>query len=178
MIFRYREKPTPSHSAAIEQAWKIHQAQADWTGKVDAKASFAFAIESAAMATTVALSGDKRLFSGRTAGINDALYWIGLLALLAGAFFAVAVVIPRLKSDGALKASKNNYIYFGHVRHWEPDELAQALNGRDILPVITKQIIVMGDIAWHKHRWVQISMWCGVLGALSLGACGLMISFI
>lgn len=163
---------------AIEQAWKVHQAQADWTGKVDAKASFAFAIESAAIATTVALSGDNRLFSGRSAGMIDVLYWIGLLALLAGAFFAVAVVIPRLKSDSALKASKRNYIYFGHVRHWEPDELAEALKSRDILPVITRQIVIMGDIAWQKHRWVQVSMWCGAFGGLFLGLCGLLISFI
>lgn len=178
MIFRAKRLKSGDDSAAIEKAWKIHQAQADWTGKVDAKASFAFAIESAAIATTVALSGNNRLFSGRPVGIIDLLYWIGLLALLAGAFFAIAVVIPRLKSAGALKASRSNYIYFGHVRHWEPHELAEALKTRDILPVITRQIVIMGDIAWSKHRWVQISMGCGALGGLSLGACGLLIGFL
>lgn len=178
MIFRSRDHPPAKDSAAIEQAWKIHQAQADWTGKVDAKASFAFAIESAAIATTVALSGESRLFSDRSAGMIDVLYWVGLLALLAGAFFAVAVVIPRLKSDGALKASRSNYIYFGHVRHWEPHDLAEALNTRDILPVITQQIVVMGDIAWQKHRWVQVSMWCGAIGGFCLGASALLISFL
>nr|AXV46557.1 hypothetical protein pA58H2_p11 [Arthrobacter sp.] len=177
MIFRSRAQPPADDKAAVEQAWKIHQAQADWTGKVDAKASFAFAIESAAIATTVVLSGDKRLFSGRPAGMVDVLYWMGLLVLLAGALFAVAVVIPRLKSDGAFKASKHNYIYFGHVRHWEAAELAEALKTRDILPVITRQIVVMGDIAWQKHRWVQISMWCGAFGGLLVGLCGLVISF-
>lgn len=163
---------------AIGQAWQIHQAQADWTGKVDAKASFAFAIESAGIATTVVLSGENRIFSARPAAIIDVLYWVGLVALLAGAFFAVAVVIPRLKSHGTFKASKRNYIYFGHVRHWEADELAEALKTTDILPVITRQIVVMGDIAWQKHRWVQISMWCGALGGLCLGASGFLLSFV
>jgi hypothetical protein len=119
-------------------------------------------------------------------GMVDVSYWVGLLALLAGAFFAVAVVIPRLKADGALKASKRNYIYFGHVRHWEANELAVALKSRDILPVITRQIVVMGDIAWQNHRWVQVSVWCGALDSLclglldswTLGLCGLLISFV
>lgn len=178
MIFNSKRLPSADNKNAIEQAWKIHQAQADWTGKVDAKASFSFAIESAAIATTVILSSDQRLFSERPSGIVDVLYWFGLLALLAGALFAIAVVIPRLKSEGALKASKNNYVYFGHVRHWDASELAEALRTRDILPVLTQQIVVMGDIAWQKHRWVQISMWCGAGGGFLLCLCGLIISFI
>lgn len=178
MIFNSKRIPPAGDKNAIEQAWKIHQAQTDWTGKVDAKASFSFTIESAAIATTVILSSHKRLFSDRTSGIIDVLYWLGLLALLAGALFAIAVVIPRLKSDGALKASKNNYVYFGHVRHWDASELAEALRTRDILPVLTQQIVVMADIAWEKHRWVQISMWCGASGGFLLCLCGLMITFL
>lgn len=178
MIFNLKRLPSADNKNAIEQAWKIHQAQADWTGKVDAKASFSFAIESAAIATTVILSSDQRLFSDRPSGIVDVLYWFGLLALLAGALFAIAVVIPRLKSESAFKASKNNYVYFGHVRHWHASELAEALRTKDILPVLTQQIVVMGDIAWQKHRWVQISMWCGAGGGFLLCLCGLIISFI
>ncbi len=162
----------------IDNAWKIHAAQADWTGKVDAKATFAFAFCSAVIGITVGLSAKDRLYSGLANGVAVTFYWIGLLALLAGAVFAITAVIPRLKSDGLQKASSENFIYFGHTQHWEPEDLAEALTSRDILPVITKQITVMADIAWQKHRWVQISMWCGASGGALLVASGLIQSFL
>ncbi|WP_284984448.1 Pycsar system effector family protein [Arthrobacter sp. efr-133-TYG-118] len=162
---------------AIDNAWKIHAAQVDWTGKVDAKASFAFALESAVIATTVALSADGRLFSNLTTGITPVFYWLGLLSLVAGAFFALVVVRPRLKATGLQKASSENYIYFGHAQYWESDELDAALRKGDILPVITRQIVVMADIAWQKHRWVQWSMTLGGVGGALLVACGLIQSF-
>jgi len=174
MIFR---KQLPSNDKAIEQAWKIHAAQAEWTGKVDAKASFAFAVESAIIATTVALSANGRLFSNLDGWLDGALYWIGVLSLLAGAFFALVVVRPRLKADVVKKMAKENFIYFGHVQYWESDDLAHALKERDILPVITRQIVVMADIAWQKHRWVQLSMSLGGVGGALLVACGLIQRF-
>lgn len=88
---------------AIHSAWKIHAAQAEWTGKVDAKASFAFAIESAIIATTVALSANGRLFSNLNGWLTGTLFWLGILSLLAGAFFALVVVRPRLKADAVKK---------------------------------------------------------------------------
>jgi hypothetical protein len=162
---------------AIDNAWKIHAAQVDWTGKVDTKASFAFALESAIIATTVALSASGRLFSDLPPGIGPLFYWLGLLSLVAGAFFALVVVRPRLKATGLHKGSEENYIYFGHAQYWEGDDLAAALKERDILPVITRQIVVMADIAWQKHRWVQWSMTLGGVGGALLVACGLIQSF-
>ncbi|MCC9175848.1 Pycsar system effector family protein [Arthrobacter sp. zg-Y179] len=174
MIFR---KQPPSNDKAIEQAWKIHAAQAEWTGKVDAKASFAFAVESAIIATTVALSANGRLFSNISGWLDETLYWIGVLSLLAGAFFALVVVRPRLKADVVKKMAEDNFIYFGHAQYWESGDLAQALKERDILPVITRQIVVMADIAWQKHRWVQLSMSLGGVGGALLVACGLIQRF-
>ena len=166
-----------SDKDAIDNAWKIHAAQAEWTGKVDAKASFAFAVESAIIATTVALSADGRLFSDPNGWPDSAFYWIGILSLLAGAFFALVVVTPRLKADIVKKMAGDNFIYFGHAQYWESDDLATALKERDILPVITRQIVVMADIAWQKHRWVQLSMTLGGVGGALLVACGLVQNF-
>jgi hypothetical protein len=163
---------------AIETAWKIHAAHVDWTGKVDTKATFAFAFCSAVIGIAVGLSAKDRLYSGLANGTSVTFYWIGLLALLAGAIFAITAVIPRLKSEGLQKASAENFIYFGHTQHWEPEDLRDALTNRDILPVITRQITVMADIAWQKHRWVQISMWCGASGGALLVASGLIQSFL
>lgn len=162
---------------AVDNAWKIHAAQVDWTGKVDTKASFAFALESAVIATAVALSAKDRLFSDLPEGIVTLFYWAGLLSLVAGAFFALVVVRPRLKASGVQTTSADNFIYFGHVQYWEADNLAEALKARDILPVITRQIVVMAEIAWQKHRWVQWSMTLGGVGGALLVACGLIQSF-
>lgn len=163
--------------SALDNAWKIHAAQVDWTGKVDAKASFAFALESAVIATTVALSADGRLFSSLPPGVVSVFYWLGLLFLAAGSFFALVVVRPRLKASQIERSSAENFIYFGHAQYWESDDLAVALKERDILPVVTRQIVVMAEIAWQKHRWVQHSMTLGGVGGALLVACGLIQSF-
>lgn len=157
---------------AVDSAWKIHAAQADWTAKVDVKASFALTLETAAIATVVALSAPGRLYSSLQGPTVVGLYWIGLALLGIAAFFAIIVVTPRLKSEAARKSYPDNYIYFGHVRHWEAEELAKTLREGDILPVLTRQITVMGDIAWQKHEWVQRSLFLGGIGGACLIICG------
>ncbi|WP_454810540.1 Pycsar system effector family protein [Paenarthrobacter nitroguajacolicus] len=163
---------------AIDNAWKIHAAQVDWTGKVDAKASFAFALESAAIVSTVALSASGRIFGDLSDPTAGWFYGIGLALILVGATFAVAVVIPRLKSDLVKSKSPENYIFFGHAQHWEPDDLATALKDDDILPVISRQIVVMADIAWQKHRWVQLSMFTGCAGGVCIVFAALILRFL
>ena len=49
-------------------------------------------------------------------------------------------------------------MFFGHLRHWNSDNLAKALSERDILPVLSRQIVNMSCIAWGKHRSVQLSL--------------------
>lgn len=162
---------------AIDNAWKIHAAQVDWTGKVDTKASFAFGLESAAIVATVALSAEGRIFGDLSDPTAAWLYGLGLLLILVGAFFAVTVVVPRLKADLVKQKAPDNFIYFGHAQHWEPDELTIALQEREILPVISRQIVVMADIAWQKHRWVQLSMFTGCSGGVCIVLAALVLRF-
>lgn len=161
----------------IDNAWKIHAAQADWTGKVDAKASFAFGLESAAIVAVVALSAKGRIFGDLSDLTAACLYGAGLALILIGAVFAVTAVIPRLKSDEVKKKSADNFIYFGHAQNWEPEDLDVALKEREILPVISRQIVVMADIAWQKHRWVQLSMFTGCAGGVSIVLAALVLRF-
>lgn len=163
---------------AVDNAWKIHAAQVDWTGKVDAKASFAFALESAAIVSTVALSAEGRIFGDLTDPAAAWLYGLGLALILVGAVFAVAVVIPRLKSDLVKSKAPDNYIFFGHAQHWEPEDLTSAIKGGEILPVISRQIVVMADIAWQKHRWVQLSMFAGCAGGACIVLAALVLRFL
>jgi len=155
-----------TNSDGVDAAWRIHQAQTDWTGKVDAKASFIFAIASASMATAVALSVNGRVFHDISHTWLKIGYWLGLACLLCGVLLASLVVVPRLRRSTALKnESKNNFIYFGHLRHWTPEELEVALKQNDILSVLSRQLVIMAGIAWKKHRWAQWALRFTLLGA-------------
>ncbi len=152
---------------ALDTAWKIHAALADWTGKVDAKASFAFALESAALATLVALSAPGRILS-ELDGLAAVANWGGVLLLLAGAALSLLAVIPRLRSGSARKEAASNYVYFGHLRHWQPNDLVISMQQGDTLRVLARQIVNMSVIAWRKHRLVQLSMLSGAVGVATL----------
>jgi len=69
----------------------------------------------------------------------------------------------------ATSESADNFIIFGHLRLWDPVAPSTALRDRDLLPVLSRQILDTSKIAWRKLRRVQISLWCAVLGTAALG---------
>jgi len=160
-------------SSPLDTAWKIHAAQVDWTGKVDAKASFALTISAAALATTVALSADGRTFSRLSERWEQLAYWSGVALVLAGALCALVVVVPRLRLRNVASEAATNYIYFGHLRLWTAERLVEELTEGDALPVVARQSVIMAMIAWRKHRWVQRSMVCAGSGIGLLVVAGL-----
>ncbi|MGW2426163.1 Pycsar system effector family protein [Streptomyces sp. NPDC001709] len=159
---------------ATETAWRIHGALGEWTARVDAKASFALTLESAATAGIVALSADGHMFSHLHGWGVRAPLWAGTILILIGGIFASLVVVPRLRPAKTLAAeAPNHFIYFGHLRHRETTELTTALLQTDVLPVLSQQLIKMSDIAWRKHRHVQWSFICFGLGAGTVFVAGL-----
>ncbi|MFG6294122.1 Pycsar system effector family protein [Streptomyces rochei] len=156
-----------SSSDPHETAWRIHAALGEWTARVDAKASFALTLESAALAGIVALSDKNRLFSNLTGfGVRGPL-WAGILLILTAAVLAILVVAPRLRAKKKLEAeSSENFIFFGHLQFWEPTALAQKLQEQDMLPVLTNQLVNMSKIAWRKHRFVQLSFLLAGIGGV------------
>lgn len=153
----------------IETAWRIHGAQVDWIGKVDSKASFALAIESAVLVSVAGASQDGPL--SHLSGFWElALYRGGIICLIVGVLLAITVVAPRIRSghpDEEVK--KKHFIHFGHLRHWEPQELARALQDADLLAVLCDQVVIMAQIAWSKHLRVQASLAAGVAGGALIG---------
>lgn len=149
----------------LDTAWKIHQAQSDWTGRVDAKASFIFALSSAAVATTVTLSAKGRVFHNLPEQWLQWMFWAGLALLALGVYLSSRVVIPRLRASKMRSEYKANFIYFGHLQHWSASDLEAALREQDPLPVISSQIVAMAKIAWKKHRFAQWALRCGIAGA-------------
>lgn len=157
--------------SAEETAWRIHEAQADWTGKVDAKASFSFGIQAAVIAAVVALTADDKLFD-QFNGWWVWLFVVGLLLLMAGALVAALVVAPLLRSKNLEKESERDFIYFGHLQYLEPRELERRLRDVDPIPALSRQITRMADIAWKKHVKVKWSIWLGAGGGFLLVVSG------
>lgn len=176
-MFGKRSKGGIKHDEAIETAWRIHGAISDWTGKVDAKASFAFALESAGIATAVALADDSKVFSRLEGPGQEILYWGGLLTLTVAAVFAVWVVIPRLRMRKVKEEYPNNFIYFGHLKFWDSKRLPATIEQTDLLPILTHQMVEMSKITWKKHIAVVWSIYLALTGGTALVACATLIRF-
>jgi hypothetical protein len=158
------EPPDP-----IDTAWRIHAANVDWTGKVDSKASFALAIETALMAGVVSLTSDQRRLSDLDGFLVRASFCLGLMALIAALLCVVWVVRPRLRSKSVEAEAPGNFIFFGHAQHWKPTDLAEALPKADMLSMLSRQIVVISKIAWMKHRMLQFSMTFATIGVGLVG---------
>jgi len=150
---------------AVDFGWKIHSALADWTGKVDAKASFALAAESAGLIATINLTAQGRAFSSLRHLWQVVGLWLAIGLLLFAAILAIVAVTPRLRRGRIDAEAATNFIYFGHLRHWQPDDLTQALLRRALLPTLATQCVNMSGIAWRKHRLVQSSLTLAAIAA-------------
>ncbi|WP_083275531.1 Pycsar system effector family protein [Pseudonocardia sp. HH130630-07] len=161
--------------SGIENAWKIHAAISDWTGKVDTKASFALTLEAAGLSAIVLLTRPQQPLSQISSQLGLATFWLGCILLFSAALAAIAVVMPRIRSDRTAQEWPDNYIYFGHLRHWSSDALADRLQSSkdDILPILSRQLVNMSKIAWRKHRIVQVSLALAMLGGFLVTTGGL-----
>ncbi|WP_328844702.1 Pycsar system effector family protein [Streptomyces sp. NBC_00258] len=139
---------------------------------MDTKASFALTVESAVLVAITALSNSGRRL-GRIDGCAIWSFYFGVAALAIGALFAISVVSPNLRKGKVSFESRDNFVFFGHVRHWDPADLETALRERDILPVLTRQLVVMSEIAWKKHERVKKSFAFAVLGAFLVVLAGI-----
>lgn len=144
-----------------EYAWRVHAALDSWTGKVDTKASIALAIEGAAFGFALSQSREGEALASLD-GWHETLYYIGLGFVLLSIGCALLTVFPRLRrrASGRRSEWRKNTIYFGHLRHWDPAELARELEG-DNLPHGTQlatQLVSMAKVAWRKHAWLQGSL--------------------
>jgi hypothetical protein len=160
---------SPDYSVAEDRAWRIHAALADWTGKVDSKATFCFALESGALVVVANLTSDGRLFGSLHTSIQKWIFALGVLLLIAGVLCAALVIAPRMNRAEIAQTWKTNTIYFGHLRLWETATLEKVLQEDSILPSLSAQLTAMSKIAWRKHLIVQWSLILGLSGAFSLG---------
>lgn len=159
--------------ASHDFAWRVHSALDSWTGKVDTKASISLAIESATFGFVVTLAKQGEWFSD-LGGVALIFHRIGVGVLLAAVLLAVLVVIPQLDRRKSKRNWRSNMIYFGHLRHWHPKELARALNQEQLYnEQLAEQLVAMAKIAWRKHAVLQWSLALFVCGAGCLVIAGL-----
>jgi hypothetical protein len=155
-----------------EFAWKVHDALDSWTAKVDTKASIVLAIEAALAGFVITLS-DK---GGRLSGLHGHrvdLDRAGLALVGTSVLLSLAVVMPQLGRRKARRNWSSNMIYFGHLRRWDPNELAASLaKGAPTEGHLARQLVTMSKIAWRKHSWLQCSLLCLVVGAALLAWAG------
>ncbi|MPQ96869.1 hypothetical protein GB931_02815 [Modestobacter sp. I12A-02628] len=149
----------------VDTAWRVHGALADWTGKVDTKASFVLTIESALLVTIIALSSSGRRLFGLD-GAALILFWFGVASIVLGVVAVAMVVKPRVRRRDVAQEWHDNYIFFGHLKSWSPAELGEALSEKPVLPVLARQLVNMSKIAWRKHLLVEVSLLCAAVGTV------------
>lgn len=164
----------PGKYSGLDIGWRVHGALIDYTGKADSKAGFALSVELAALATAVALSSKDRVFGQLGLSWTAGLFYGGILLMICAVGFAVAAVGPRLHSRQTERHWRTNFIYFGHLRFWEPADLTRALQEADPLPVLCRQLVDLSRILWIKHRRVQLSLWLAFTSGAALLLAGLL----
>jgi hypothetical protein len=148
------EKPEPSN----ELAWRIHGELGNWTARVDTKASIALATEIATVGFVLSLTAKDGLLFGH-AGLSLLAIQTGLIVLGLSALLAILVVLPQLRRRKLKQEYKSNFIYFGHLRFWDPKALRENLEADTLgMQAISNQLVRMSTIAWRKHVWLQWSL--------------------
>lgn len=163
------EEPTDQpHRPASEGAWKIHDVNDSWIGRVDVKASIVLAVESAVLGLLIGLStGAQKL-----ASLRGARHWcdsaaLGLLAL--SSLLSLIAVCPQLGRGGSRSNEEDRLVFFGHVRKWEHEKLAAEFDqGRPNNLDVARQIVSLAKVSWRKHVLLQWSIGVFVLGVIVL----------
>lgn len=163
---------TQQVQGSSEFAWRVHEAQEAWTAKVDAKASIVLSLETAVMAALFAVQSPSLLL-GRLTGWRSMLADVGVGLHVIAVVLAAAAVIPMLGRTKIHRAERmQNAIYFGHLRHWKPDQLLPWLaqmSPQQELDQLNRQLIALSRRNWRKHRNLQLAMLAALFGAAIIG---------
>lgn len=155
-------------SRAEEYGWRVHGALDSWTGKVDTKASIALAIEAAVFGFVISLSEEHKRLADLH-GAEQCFYRVGSSFILMSTLCALLVVAPQLNRRASSRDWRTNTIYFGHLRHWDPADLARTLRDRRTdEEQLARQLVAMSKIAWRKHALLQWSLGLLVAGTVCL----------
>ncbi len=156
----------------IDFAWKAHEAQGEWTARVDVKASILLASQVGLLLVAAAVASSRNLSDTPLAGV---LGFIAAALLIAGGAAAAAAVYPMLENS---KSGGTDLLYFGRVRRMTGDEVIRGI--REMSPAeelqsLAGQLTRISKANWRKHRLLQVSIW--LMGAgVAVGCIALIIA--
>jgi hypothetical protein len=150
-----------------DTAWRLLDSVSEAVARADAKASFALSVQSAVLVTLGALTGSGVTFVHMRRGL--VLAWLGVALLAVGVFCAAMVVRPDLRCGRQPQVEADEFVFFGHLRHWRPGELESRLRKGDALPELSRQLVILSALAWRKHQWVNWSFTLGTVGCVVVG---------
>jgi hypothetical protein len=169
-----QEQPaTPQDERGLDFAWRTHSAIGEWTAKVDTKSSIVLSLGGVILGFLITLTARGRLLADQH-GWRLFTLRTGLGVISLGVILAAYAVFPRLKRRQAKQIWKDNYVYFGHLRHWDPKKLKAALLNQTIdeqLEVLAKQLVATSKISWNKHAALQRAMML-IFGGVAIVALG------
>jgi Family of unknown function (DUF5706) len=155
-----------SHKHNIEFAWRAHAAQENWTAKVDTKASIFFTVNGAGVAALVALRTQSGGVLEQLGGARQVIADVGIVLCALAVIIAGAAIFPLLGRSTRHRA-EHDTIYFGHLRHRTPGEVAEQLrtiSDDEKLDHLARQLVVMAKANWIKHRLLQLALLMALTG--------------
>jgi hypothetical protein len=164
------ELPGDPLQAALHFAWRIHDRNSEFSGRLDAKASVILSLETAL--AVVAVAGTKKgnpLSDLRGAALAAFLICIALIAV--AIVLAGLVLLPRVFWPWtSRRQSHGDFSFYAGLRRWDPAELRSRLvelGTRGQLDVLAEQLVIMSQVAWRKHLRLQ---WSVIIAMLALAA--------
>lgn len=158
----------------VEFAWKVHAVQEQWATRADTKAAVIFTVEGAVIAAVAAAFSNAAFsnatFVGSIVGWRLLMVWLGILSSAIAIVIAFLVVIPQLGRRRQM-SQESHFIYFGHLRSWEPavlEERLTALSGPEQIAQLSTQLIRLGVGNWRKYHLLRAAVIAALLGALLL----------
>jgi hypothetical protein len=168
---------TSDHNGPTKFAWQVHLAQEAWTTKVDTKGSIMLALQGGALFAILSASGKDGALA-RLDGLRRLLEIAGVMAFLLAIMLAGLAVFPRLGTAREQRSHhRDHLVYFGHLRHWTPDELRtriQRLCSEDELTDLAGQLVRISRTNWAKYRLVQLSLVLTLTGVLAASSAALL----
>ena len=166
---RHREEAPEQVELSDDLAWRVHETAKGWISQVDAKSAAALAIEAAALGFALVLITNSDTL-GQLTTFSRWILGAGLALLFGSVMLSMLVLMPRIKMREK-KPSRPGYLYFGHLRHWEKEELAQTLARNQVSDgQIAAQVIALSRVAWRKHVLFQWSLYLLFAGITAVGA--------
>jgi hypothetical protein len=174
--WRFLSKPDDGAMIRAEQrAWEIYRSHAEWIARVDIKASILLALQGIALGAVFTMTAADRPFASLHEWWDITTFIVGVALLLAGLVLAVLVIAPRVRTKKPSKRALHDFIYFGHTRWWKADDLERTLHD-SALTVLSRQLIILGEIAWQKHLFAMWATWLFLASVVALSALALYLS--